>query len=121
MNEVKVLLVDDSLTELANLKSIVEKGGYEVVTATSGLEALEKAKQQQPDIILMDVVMEGTDGYSATKSLSLDAQTKDIPVVFVTSRSQKADRVWGELQGGRGLIAKPYTPEQILDRIENIA
>lgn len=113
----KVLLVDDSPTDLANIRSIVSDAGYSVITASSGNEAVKVAKSEMPDLIFMDIVMDGADGYDACREISQDGSTKDIPVVFVTSKNQKADRVWAELQGGKAFITKPYTPDQILDQI----
>jgi twitching motility two-component system response regulator PilH len=117
MTASKVLVVDDSPVDLAHLKSIIEGAGYQVITATSGREAYEKAKKNLPDLILMDVVMEDVDGFEACRTITSDRETGNIPVVFVTSKNQKADRVWGELQGGRGMISKPFSREQILDTI----
>ena len=114
----KVLVVDDSSPDLANIKNIVSEAGYNVITATSGVEAIEKARTQMPDLILMDIVMEETDGYEACRKLTKDDDTKDIPVVFVSSKNQKADRVWAELQGGKGLIGKPYTADDIVAQIK---
>lgn len=113
----KVLLVDDSPTDLANIRSIVADAGYSVLTATSGDEAVKLAKDESPDLIFMDIVMEGADGYDACREISQNDNTRGIPVVFVTSKNQKADRVWAELQGGKAFITKPYTPEQILEQI----
>lgn len=115
----KVLVVDDSPIDLQNLKHIVENGGYQVITASNGSEAYDKAKSFRPDVILMDVVMDGIDGYEACRNITRDNKTNRIPVFFVTSKNQKADRLWGELQGGKGTIAKPYTPDQILETIQN--
>ncbi len=113
----KILVVDDSLADLANIKNIVTGAGYTVLTATSGLEAIETAKKELPDLIFMDVVMQGADGYQACREITNGTTTRNIPIVFVTSKNQKADRVWAELQGGKALITKPYTPQQILDQI----
>lgn len=113
----KVLLVDDSPTDLANIRSIVADAGYSVLTATTGNEAVSIAKNEIPDLIFMDIVMEGADGYDACRAISKNGETKNIPVIFVTSKNQKADRVWAELQGGKAFITKPYTPEQILEHI----
>ncbi len=117
MSASKVLVVDDSPVELENLKNIVENAGYQVITASNGSEALDKAKYFRPDVILMDVVMDGVDGFEACRTITRDQCTSKIPVFFVTSKNQKADRLWGELQGGKGMITKPYTPDQILKTI----
>jgi len=116
----KVLVVDDSPVDLEHLKFIVEDAGYQVVTASNGSEALEKAKSFRPDVILMDVVMDGVDGFEACRKITSDNVTNSIPVYFVTSKNQKADRVWGELQGGKGMITKPFTPDQILKTISSV-
>ena len=111
----KVMVVDDSPTDLENLKS---NEGYNVITATSGHDALEKAKTHKPDLIFLDVVMDDKDGFDVCRSIHKDGETKDIPVIFVTSKNQKADRVWAELQGGKGLIGKPYTKQQIVTQLQ---
>ena len=90
---------------------------HTVVTATSGGEAIGKAKSEKPALIFMDIVMEGADGLEVTGEIAKDSDTKGIPVVFVTSKNQKADRVWAELPGGKTSITKPATPEQILNEI----
>ena len=113
----KVLLVDDSPTDLANIRSIVADAGYSVLTARTGNEAVEIANAESPDLIFMDIVMDGADGYDACREITQNDNTRGIPVVFVTSKNQKADRVWAELQGGKAFITKPYTPEQILEQI----
>jgi len=115
-----VLVVDDSPIDLHHLKNIVEDAGYKVITATNGSEAQEKAKEEHPDVILMDVVMSGIDGFEACRKITNDTNTKNIPVIFVTSKNQRADRVWGELQGGKGLIAKPFTRDQIIRTIAEV-
>jgi twitching motility two-component system response regulator PilH len=113
-----VMVVDDSAADLENLKKIVSDAGYSVITATSGSEALQKAKQYKPDLIFLDVVMGDVDGFEVCRSMGKDSEIKNIPVIFVTSKNQKADRVWAELQGGKGLVGKPYTPEQIVSQLQ---
>ncbi|MCB1742426.1 MAG: response regulator [Gammaproteobacteria bacterium] len=113
----KVLVVDDSPTDLANIRTIVTDAGCTVVTASNGTEALAAAKRERPDIIFLDILMPDMDGYQACRRLTSDGETKHIPVVFVTSKGQKADRIWAQMQGGRDLVAKPYQPEQILDQL----
>lgn len=114
----KALVVDDSIAELANIKSILTDAGYIVVTAASGKESLEKARAEQPSIIFLDIVMPEMDGFEACRTLSQDPATKNIPIVFVTSKAQKADRIWGQLQGAKGYVAKPYTADQIIDQLK---
>jgi len=114
----KVLVVDDSSVLLQNLTEIVSNAGYQVSTANSGEKAIEVAQQQSPDLIFLDIVMPDMDGYEACRELQNNEDTKDIPIVFVTSKNQKADKAWALMQGGKGYITKPYTSEQILDQIE---
>jgi len=117
----KALVVDDSAADLANIKSILSDAGCMVVTASNGKEAIEKAKSEHPSLIFMDIVMPDMDGYEACRLLMQDANTKGIPVVFVTNKGQKADKVWGELQGAKGHITKPYTADQIIDQLKCFA
>jgi len=114
----KILVVDDSPTDLANIKSILSEAGCLTVAATSGKEALDKAKAEKPDLIFMDIIMPDMDGYAACRSLGSDAETKDIPVIFVTSKGQKADRLWAQMQGGKGYITKPYAADAIIDQLK---
>ena len=114
----KVLIVDDSPTDLSNLQNIVTELKKEVITASNGSDAIEKAKSEKPDIIFMDIVMDKMDGYEATRTLTNDSATKAIPIVFVSSKRQKADRVWAKMQGGKDLVSKPYTKEQIEDQLK---
>jgi len=115
----KIMVVDDSTVDLLNLKNIVSDAGYKVVAASSGQEAIEKAVTEMPDLVFMDVVMQQMDGYQACREISHNEKTKHIPIVFVTSKGQKADRMWAEMQGGKSLVQKPYTPAQIIEQINN--
>lgn len=114
----KILIVDDSQAQLLQLKGVIEKTHCTVITASSGKEAVQKAKSEKPNLIFMDIVMDDMDGYSACREISNDPDTKDIPVVFVSTKKQKADQLWALKQGGRALISKPYTDQQILDQVK---
>jgi twitching motility two-component system response regulator PilH len=116
----KVLSIDDSLVDQAHIKSILMQMGFSVVTAGSGAEGIAKAKSEKPAIIFLDVVMDGMDGYEACRVLRESSDTKDIPVVFVTSKGQKVDKVWGQLQGGKGHVHKPATLENMLGELKLI-
>ncbi len=113
----KILVVDDSSMDLLKLKDIVAATGHAVVTATTGAEAVKKAQAEMPDLIFMDVVMGEMDGYKACRDITRNPATKDIPVVFVTSKNNRADHIWAEKQGGKALLTKPYTEDQILEQI----
>jgi twitching motility two-component system response regulator PilH len=116
----KVMVVDDSSSDRRNLEGIVRDAGYAVITAASGQEAIDVASRELPDVILLDVVMDDVDGFKACRILKEREQTRGIPIIFVTSKTQKADRRWAELQGAQGFISKPYTPDQILDEIRRL-
>lgn len=116
----KVLVVDDSVADLKNIEAIITDAGYQVISATSGEQAVTIAKTQHPDIIFMDVIMPDMDGFAACREITNDAATKDIPVVFVTSKNQKADRMWAQLQGGKAFITKPYQADDIIDQLKGL-
>jgi len=113
----KVLIADDSTTDLKNLEQIVSGAGYQVITAASGKEAVSKAKAERPDAILLDVVMPDMNGFQACRAITNDAATKNIPVILVSSKGEKTDKVWGEEQGAKSYVTKPYTPDQILGQL----
>ncbi|MFM7331552.1 MAG: response regulator [Brachymonas sp.] len=113
----KVLVVDDAPVDSQNLQRIFADAGWVVVLAASGAEAVSKAKAEMPDLIMMDVNMPGLDGFSATRQIMQDPACKGIPVVFVTSKDQKADRVFAQMLGAKGFVTKPYTPDQIMSTI----
>ena len=114
----KILIVDDSSIDLLKLKDVVSSTGCVILTATSGVDAVKKAKAEMPDLIFMDIIMDEMDGFKACREIARDPKTKDIPVVFVTSKHNRADHIWAEKQGGKALISKPYTDEQILEQIK---
>ena len=114
----KVLVVDDSPTDVNNMKTILSDAGCVVVVAVNGADAVVKAKAERPSVIFMDIVMPEMDGYETCRQLAADPATRDIPVVFVSSKAQKADLVWAQMQGGRGYVVKPYKPEQLIDQLK---
>jgi twitching motility two-component system response regulator PilH len=114
----KVLVCDDSAADRRNVEQVVSGAGYVVISAGDGKEALEKAKSEKPDLIFLDVIMPNMDGFEACRMLSNTPETKGIPVVFVTSKSQQADKVWAQMQGGKGLIGKPFKSEEILGALK---
>lgn len=113
----KVLICDDSHTELAHLSGILEEAGCMVVKTDNGSKMVELCKEHKPDIVFLDIVMPEKDGYSTCRELTNDEDTKEIPVIFVSSKGKKADRMWAQMQGGRDLIQKPYEDKQILDQL----
>jgi twitching motility two-component system response regulator PilH len=112
-----VLVVDDSPTDRQHLTDILSKGGYSVATAASAEEGISKAKASKPDLVLMDVVMPGQNGYQATRELSKDDATKAIPVILCTSKNQETDKVWGMRQGAKDYVTKPVNGAELLKKI----
>lgn len=107
----KVLIVDDSRVYRFSLRRLVKEWGHEVLVAKNGEEAIEMARDQQPELILMDIVMPGISGYQAKRLLARDAATSRIPVIFVSTRSEETDRIWGLRQGAAAYVTKPVQPE----------
>ena len=114
----KILIVDDALVDRQNLQQILAAAGYQVLMAESGEQALTRARDDRPDMILMDVNMPELDGFATTRRLKSDEATRNIPVVFVTGKNQKADQAWGRMLGAKGYVAKPYSRAQILEQVE---
>ena len=117
----KALVVDDSATDLSNIRAILQDAGWMVTTAVSGEQALERARMDPPNIIFLDIVMPNLDGYATSRALADDSATKSIPVVFVSTKNTKADQVWARAQGGKALIGKPYKAEDIVDALKYAA
>lgn len=113
----KILVVDDSPTERYFLSDILIKNGFSVSTAENGEEALQKIKADKPQLILMDIVMPGQNGFQITRAISRDPDTQDVPVIICTSKGQETDRIWGLRQGARDYIVKPVNPQELLTKI----
>ena len=116
----RVLIVDDSPTEMHILSTLMEKLGHTVLTANNGEEGVVTAKKQQPDLVLMDVVMPGINGFQATRQLHRDDSTKNIPVIIVSTKDQATDKMWGQRQGARGYVTKPVEEQELIDTIADI-
>jgi twitching motility two-component system response regulator PilH len=116
----KILVVDDSPTERLALSETLTRGGYEVVTAESGEDAIKKSCSELPDLILMDVVMPGMNGYQATRTISRGEVTRGIPIIMCTSKSLETDKIWGMRQGAYDYIVKPLDFTALLARIKSI-
>lgn len=111
-----ILVVDDNQADRNRLEKLLSDAGFLVRSADDGKTALEAVKQSKPDAIFMDVNMPGMDGFAATRALRDDAKTKDIPVVLVTAKDQKADKAWGQMLGVKAYITKPYTDDQVVSQ-----
>lgn len=116
----KMLIVDDSAAEREHLRALLTRAGHVVVTAVSGAEALPLARAERPDLIFMDIVMDDMDGFRATRTLKEEEGTHQIPVVVVSSKNQKADKLWAQLQGAKAYVVKPYAAADIERAIEQV-
>jgi len=113
----KILIVDDSATDRQYLLEALIPHGYECITAKDGAEGVVKAKAEKPDLILMDIVMPGMDGFNATRAITHDDATKHIPVIICTSKGRETDRLWGMRQGAKDYLVKPINAKELLAKI----
>jgi twitching motility two-component system response regulator PilH len=116
----RILVVDDSPTETYRFREILEKHRHQVLEATNGADGVAVARAEQPDLVLMDVVMPGLNGFQATRQLTKGEDTAHIPVVIVTTKDQETDRVWGKRQGARDYLTKPVDEALLLRTIANL-
>lgn len=110
----KVLIVDDIRAEMQLIINALRPHGYTCLEASDGTQAYAIAKSEKPDLILLDVVMPGQDGFATCRQLKRDPVTKDIPVVMVTSKGTDSDRFWGQKQGASDYLTKPFSPDDLL-------
>ena len=113
----KILLVDDSKTELHHLSELLGTSGFSVRTAENGEEAMKRLGEDKPDLILMDVVMPGQNGFQLTRAITRDPRFVNVPVIMCTSKNQETDKVWGMRQGARDYIVKPVDPTELMAKI----
>jgi twitching motility two-component system response regulator PilH len=113
-----ILLVDDSKTELHFLSDLLEKRGYKIRTAEDGEEAMRRLGEETPDLILMDVVMPGQNGFQLTRAITRDPRFMNVPVIMCTSKNQETDKVWGMRQGARDYIVKPVDADELVAKIK---
>jgi twitching motility two-component system response regulator PilH len=115
----RILIVDDSPTEVHVLKTMLEKNGFETLEAESGELGIEVARAEKPDLVLMDIVMPGMNGFQATRKLTKDPDTSGIPVIIVTTKDQETDRVWGMRQGAKDYITKPVAESELISKVND--
>ncbi|HEX6945304.1 MAG TPA: response regulator [Casimicrobiaceae bacterium] len=113
-----ILVVDDSPTEVHVIRKALEKHGFQTAAAADGAEGIRLAKQMKPDLIFMDIVMPGVHGFQATRTLANDPETRRIPVIMVTSKSQETDRIWGMRQGAVDYLVKPVSAEMLVEKAQ---
>lgn len=112
-----ILLVDDSRTELHFVSSLLIKRGYSVRTAENGTQAMRQLEEQVPDLIMMDVVMPGQNGFQLTRTITRDPRYAGVPVIMCSSKNQETDKVWGLRQGACDYIVKPVNAEELSAKI----
>ncbi len=117
MKAAHILVVDDSPTERHFLADLLTRHGYSVTTADNGESALLQIRSKRPDLVLMDVVMPGQNGFHATREIARDPATHDLPVIICSSKQQESDRAWGLRQGARDYLVKPIDPAQLLQSV----
>jgi twitching motility two-component system response regulator PilH len=115
-----VLVVDDSPTEVHLLREMLSKNGFTVSVANSGEEAITRAAAEKPDLILMDVVMPGMSGFEATRAITKNPDSANIPVIICTTKGQETDKAWGLRQGAKDYIVKPVTEKLLMEKIKSL-
>ncbi len=116
----RVLIVDDSPTETYKMETILTKNGFEVIKADNGVDGVATAKKFLPDVVLMDVVMPGLNGFQATRQLTMAKETSHIPVIIVTTKDQQTDKLWGKRQGAKGYLVKPVDDVKLIDCVNRV-
>src|SRR5512140_499057 len=114
-----ILIVDDSPTEVHVMQKALEKGGFRTAVAADGQEGIRLAREMHPDLIFMDIVMPGMNGFQATRALVNDPDTRTIPIVMVTSKALETDRIWGLRQGAVDYMVKPVSPAQLVEKAQS--
>jgi twitching motility two-component system response regulator PilH len=115
-----ILIIDDSPTDVRVFTTLLEKSGHRVSSAASAEEGIARAKRERPDLVIMDVIMPGMNGFQATRTLSRDNDTSGIPILIVTTKSMETDRVWGLRQGAKDFLTKPVSAQELLTRNQNL-
>jgi len=120
MKKKKILLVDDETALVELLTRRLQADGFEVITAADGREGLEKAEKERPDLVLLDVMMPNMDGYEVLQSLKEMDETRDIPVIMFTVKSNAEDIERAVLAGAADYITKPFAPQVLMQRIREV-
>jgi len=115
-----ILIIDDSPTDVRVFTTLLERAGHRVSSASSAEQGIEMVRRLRPDLVIMDVIMPGMNGFQATRALTRDPATQDVPVLIITTKSMETDRVWGLRQGARDFLTKPVGEKELLVRIQNL-
>jgi twitching motility two-component system response regulator PilH len=113
----RILIIDDSPTDTRVFATVLEKNGHQVLSAGSAEDGIEVCKRELPDLVLMDVILPGMNGFQATRSLSKDPATSAIPIIIVSTKNMETDRVWGLRQGAKDYLVKPPSERELINRI----
>lgn len=116
----RILVVDDSPSETHKMVDALARQGHQVITASTGSDGVDMANAEQPDVILMDVVMPGINGFQATRQITRNDATSHIPVVIISSKDQDADKIWGERQGACGYLTKPIDDRTLINTVNGL-
>ena len=116
----RILIVDDSPTEMYKFTVMLEKHGHDVLKAEHGADGVALKQKKKPDAVLMDIVMPGLNGFQATRQLTKDSTTQNIPVIMVTTKDQETDKVWGTRQGAKGYLTKPVEEEALVKEVNRV-
>ncbi|HEV8242384.1 MAG TPA: response regulator [Nitrospirales bacterium] len=116
----KIVVVDDVYAELQLIEGILKSANHTVVTYMNADKLEEKLAAEKPDLILMDVIMPGRNGFQACRDLKNDERFKTIPIVLVTSKGQESDKFWGQQQGATAYVVKPFKPEDLLAAVKKV-
>jgi twitching motility two-component system response regulator PilH len=117
----KVLVVDDSQAEIRLMQSMLQQSGFCTVGISDPTKIEEAIEEERPNVILLDVVMPQRNGFQVCRDLKSQATYSKIPVILVTSKTAPSDRYWGEQQGANGYVAKPFTPDELINAIKRLA
>lgn len=116
----RILIIDDSATEVVTFSRMLQNHGHETLSSSSAEEGMATAMAEIPDLILMDVIMPGMNGFQATRRLSRDPKTAAIPIIIITAKDQETDRIWGLRQGARDYVTKPIKESDLLSKISSL-
>ena len=116
----KVLVVDDSNTLREMISELLKENGLNIDVASNGVEALEKIQGNRPDLVVLDIVMPGMNGYELCRKIKADPKTQSVPVVMCSSKGEEFDRYWGMKQGADAYIAKPFHPKELVGTVKQL-
>lgn len=115
-----ILIIDDSPTDVRVFTTLLERAGHQVVAVSTAEDGIERVRAELPDLVIMDVIMPGMNGFQATRTLTRDPATAVVPIVMITTKSMETDRVWGLRQGARAFITKPVNEKELLNCINDL-